>query len=152
MSPRSKSSVRSKAYIQPSATVEWSTPQWLFDKLDAEFGFTLDAAASALNHKCPRYFTMADDALTQDWGQSVVWCNPPYGRGLGNWFDKAHIATLAGATVVMLVPSRTGTGWFHDYAIKHTVEYLKGRLKFGDASAGAPFDSIVVRMYPPPAP
>lgn len=46
----------------------WETPQKLFDELDAEFHFTLDAAASDENHKCARYFTQSDDGLRQNWG------------------------------------------------------------------------------------
>ena len=46
----------------------WETPQWLFDQLDAEFHFTIDAAADDQNHKCERYYTVKDDALTQKWG------------------------------------------------------------------------------------
>ena len=46
----------------------WETPRALFEQLDAEFHFTLDAAASDENHKCGRYFTEKEDGLRQNWG------------------------------------------------------------------------------------
>lgn len=56
----------------------WETPQWLFEKLDQEFNFTIDVCADSTNNKCKRYYTELDNALTQDWNNEVVWCNPPY--------------------------------------------------------------------------
>jgi len=116
--------------------------------LDEEFGFTLDACAQEWNAKCPSYFTPEIDGLTQDWGQNVVFCNPPYGRGVtGRWLAKAWDASRSGATVVLLIPSRTDTAWWHDYAAKGEVRFLRGRLKFerpdGPGST-APFPSAVV--------
>ena len=49
---------------------EWGTPQALFDELNKEFSFTLDPCATAENHKCPKYFSMAEDGLKQNWGGS----------------------------------------------------------------------------------
>jgi hypothetical protein len=49
----------------------------------------------------------------------VVWCNPPYGRGLGNWVRKAFEASENGTTVVMLLPAYMGNAWFLDYVIPH---------------------------------
>ena len=68
-----------------SATDEWATPQRLFDDLAAEFNFTLDACATDANAKCERYYTREDDGLSQDWSGEVVWCNPPYGKTIGQW-------------------------------------------------------------------
>src|SRR5690349_10782386 len=93
-----------------SQTNEWETPQDFFDLLNAEFDFTLDAAATADNAKCPTYFTEADDGLAQDW-TGRVWCNPPYGRGIGNWIKKAAISKAE--LVVMLIPARTDTKAWH---------------------------------------
>lgn len=132
---------------------DWSTPPQLFARLDREFGFTLDAAASQENAKCDRYFTPDDDGLRQDWGQHVVWCNPPYGRVIAQWVRKGFDAAQLGATVVMLVPARTDTAWWHDYAINGDVEFLRGRLNFGgDRIRGhnAPFPSCVVVFRPSP--
>ena len=72
--------------------------------------------------------------------------NPPYGSVIGDWMAKAHAAAMAGATVVCLVPSRTDTGWWHDYAMRHEIRFIRGRLKFGEASTSAPFPSALVIM------
>lgn len=141
--------MKSRPYILPSRTDDWATPQQLFDALDAEFRFTLDAAASRHNAKCRRYFTRRRDGLSQSWGRQVVWCNPPYGRVIAHWVRKAHEASLRGATVVMLLPSRTDTKWFHQFAWKHgEVRFLEGRVKFGGAKTAAPFPSVVVVFRP----
>ena len=125
---------------------KWATPQDFFDKLNDEFHFTLDAAASPDNAKCPVYFTEEQNGLAQNWGGHTVWCNPPYCRKTGAWVKKAweeHQRT--GCTVVMLLPSRTDVRWFHDYILgKAEIRFIKGRLKFGGSKNSAPFPSIVV--------
>jgi site-specific DNA-methyltransferase (adenine-specific) len=129
-----------------SRTCEWATPQELFDRLTAQFGgFTLDCCATAANAKCASYFTRADDGLAQPW-TGRVWCNPPYGRTIALWLRKALESVQSGSAevVVCLVPARTDTRWWHDYAARGEVEYLKGRIHFGGAKAGAPFPSAVV--------
>ena len=129
---------------QPDAKNEWATPQWLFDSLDLEFHFTLDAAASPHNAKCKHYFTEETDGLQQDWS-GVVWVNPPYGREVGKWVSKAYHESLKGVTVVMLVFARTDTRWFHDYAYhKAEIRFLKGRLKFGGSKNSAPWPSMLL--------
>lgn len=127
-----------------SKTDNWATPKDFFDKLNDEFGFTLDVCASAQNAKCDRYFTQANDGLAQNWGSEVCWMNPPYGREIGNWMKKAYESSQAGATVVCLVPSRTDTRWWHEWAMKGEVRFIKGRLKFGGSNNSAPFPSAVV--------
>ena len=67
--------------------------------------------------------------------------NPPYGREIGRWMKKASEAS---ATVVCLVPARTDTAWWHDYAMQGEIEFLRGRLKFGDSKNSAPFPSAIV--------
>ena len=130
-----------------SATDNWATPQAFFDKLHAVFNFELDVCASPTNAKCPRYFTEQDNGLVQTW-TGTCWMNPPYGRGIGDWMKKAYESARSGATVVCLVPARTDTRWWHDYAVKGEVYYVPGRLKFGDARASAPFPSAVVTFRP----
>lgn len=134
-----------------SAESKWETPQAVFDALDAEFRFDLDACASPETAKCKRWFGEKDDALLKDWA-GTVFCNPPYGRGdvLPRWIRKGHAESLKGATVVMLVPSRTETRWFHDYCMKGEIRFLRGRLKFGGAKHNAPFPSMVVVFRPAP--
>lgn len=73
-----------------STTAEWATPQAFFDELNAEFNFTLDPCATSENAKCARYFTKEDDGLAQSWSGERVFCNPPYGRDINKWVEKAH--------------------------------------------------------------
>lgn len=126
-----------------SATDLWATPQDFFDSYDKKYNFSLDVCASKENAKCSRYFTKEDDGLTQIW-QGSVWMNPPYGREIIKWMRKAYESSLEGATVVCLVPSRTDTKWWHEYAMKGEIEFIKGRLKFGNSLNSAPFPSAVV--------
>ena len=122
---------------------DWETPQDFFDALDAEFGFTLDAAASPLNAKCARYWTEEDDALIQRW-EGVVWCNPPYGRVVGDFVKKGFEEAQKGATVVMLLPARTDTRWWHDWVMRAAeIRLVRGRLRFVGAKSSAPFPSAV---------
>lgn len=128
-----------------STSVEWATPQAFFDALDARWHFTLDACATAENAKCARFFSPEEDGLAQDWGGQVVFCNPPYGRGeTGRWLRKAWLASYRGATVVLLIPARTDTAWWHDYAAFGEVTFVRGRLKFNDGKDSAPFPSAIV--------
>jgi phage N-6-adenine-methyltransferase len=131
-----------------SATDLWATPQDFFDRYNGLYGFQLDVCASAENAKCARFFTKEDDGLAQEWA-GVCWMNPPYGRGIKHWMRKAYQSSLAGATVVCLVPARTDTAWWHDYAVKGQIEFIRGRLKFGGAVNSAPFPSAVVVFTPP---
>lgn len=130
-----------------SATDMWATPQDLFDRLNAEHGFTVDVCATRENAKCARFFTLAEDGLSQPW-TGVCWMNPPYGRSIGGWMAKALASAQAGATVVCLVPARTDTNWWHNYAVKGEIEFLRGRLKFGGHKNSAPFPSAVVTFRP----
>lgn len=130
-----------------SKTAEWATPQWLFDALDKEFGFTVDVCATPQNSKCANYFTKAENGLSQSWAGEVVWMNPPYGTEITAWMAKAHRAALEQcATVVCLVPARTDTGWWHKYAMTHEIRFLRGRVCFGNAANSAPFPSAVIVM------
>jgi phage N-6-adenine-methyltransferase len=131
-----------------SRTDLWSTPQDLFDRLNANFGFTLDVCALPENAKCERFFSPEDDGLAQEW-TGVCWMNPPYGREIGKWLRKANEAVSQGATVVALIPARTDTRWWHDYVRHHEIEFLAGRLRFGTSKNSAPFPSAVVVMKPP---
>jgi len=127
-----------------SRTDEWATPQTFFDAVNAEHGpMELDVCATPANAKCPRYYTKVDDGLKQPW-MGKCWMNPPYGRVISDWMRKAYESAQAGATVVCLVPARTDTAWWHDYAAKGEVRFIRGRLKFGDGKNSAPFPSALV--------
>lgn len=129
-----------------SATEEWETPQDFFDELNQTFHFDLDACASHANTKCERYFTKGDNALEQDWS-GTVWMNPPYGRQIESFMQKAFSESCKGATVVCLVPNRTDTRWWHRYACRGVVIPIRRRLYFGGASSPAPFPSAVVIFF-----
>lgn len=136
--------------MMSSETDQWATPQEFYDALDAEFRFTLDTAADATNAKAPAFYTQEDDGLQQSWN-GTVWCNPPYGRVIGDWVKRGREAAVSGEAdaVVMLVPSRTDTRWWHDNVMAHAeeVRFVKGRLKFG-GKGPAPFPSAVVIFRP----
>jgi phage N-6-adenine-methyltransferase len=119
------------------------TPDWLFDTLNEEFGFELDAAASEENARCNEFYTEAMNGLICPW-RGVVWCNPPYGQELSHWVAKAHQESMGGATVVMLLPASTDTHWFHDYCLKAEVRFIRGRLRFKGQPSTAPFGSMIV--------
>lgn len=133
------------ASMLSSKTYEWATPQDLFDNLNAQYFFELDVCATPEKAKCARYYTQEQDGLQQKW-EGRCWMNPPYGRKIGQWVQKAYESSLQGATVVCLLPARTDTAWWHDFCIAHAakITFLRGRLKFGDAKHSAPFPSAVV--------
>ena len=129
-----------------SKTNEWSTPQEFFDELDKEFNFTLDPCATSENAKCNKYFTVEDDGLKQDWSKDTVFMNPPYGREIKYWVQKAYEESLKGATVVCLIPARTDTTYWHNYIFGKAddIRFIKGRLKFGGSKNPAPFPSAII--------
>jgi len=145
------------------ATDEWSTPQALFDALNAEFEFAIDAAASPENYKCWMWWgpkapmAIHRNALASfSWPPTSIWLNPPYSK-VREFITKAALEARGGATVVCLVPSRTDTRWWHSEvwdAQKHTprpgveIRFVKGRLKFGNATNSAPFPSVVLIFRP----
>ena len=132
-----------------SKTDLWATPQDFFDKLNEEFHFTLDPCATPENAKCDTYFTITEDGLKQDWTGYTVFCNPPYGRKISEWVKKCYTESLKGTLVVMLIPARTDTSYFHDYIYgKAEIRFVRGRLKFGEAKQGAPFPSMIVIFRP----
>ena len=151
------------ALMFSKASDEWSTPLDFFSALDAEFGFDVDAAATLDNRLKDEYFGLDHhrserrDALAADWGGKVCWLNMPYSM-CREFIAKAAQEAAKGCTVVCLVPSRTDTRWWHDHVwdcVRHQprpgveVRFIKGRLTFGGAKAGAPFPSVVIVFRPP---
>jgi|SRR5579884_1025571 len=156
-----------------SESNEWSTPQEFFDRLNAEFDFHLDVAATKKNTKCQYYYTLQDDAISKDWSRAnecralntvksedndlilkapceynqTVWCNPPYGKAQKDFIRKAHFEFLTYNTkTVLLIPARTDTRMWGDFIFKYASEirFITGRLKFGGCKDPAPFPSAVV--------
>ena len=145
---RLRQKLATRVYHQ-SKRHDWETPPAVFAEYDAEFHFTLDVCATAATAKRPRFFSPEEDGLTQDWSDDVCWMNPPYGTQIAAWMEKAYQSSLAGATVVCLVPSRTGTCWWHAWVLgKAEIRHRKGRITFVGARAPAGFDSVVVIYRP----
>jgi phage N-6-adenine-methyltransferase len=131
----------------------WATPQWLFDKLNKNYNFTLDPCASQDNAKCSKFYTESDNGLTKSYTNETVFVNPPYSKTY-DWVFKAFHESLRGdTTIVMLLPARTDTKWFHEFCLDpilvKSVTFIKGRLKFGGHKNSAPFPSMVVEFCPP---
>lgn len=126
-----------------SKTDLWSTPQDFFDKLDREFNFNLDPCANRKNAKCNHFYSLRDNGLSRSWKGQRVFCNPPYGRGIGAWIKKC---AEGGAKVcVGLFPARTDTKWFHTWIYnKAEIRFVAGRLRFGGHKNDAPFPCMVV--------
>ena len=134
-------------YMPPSQTDNWTTPPDLFDQANGFHDFQLDAAASLANRLCDQWFGLDHpdperrDGLTGQW-VGRTWVNPPYGRGIYDWVKKA---ALHDDLVMMLLPSRTDTKWFHEFVLPNAhLQFIKGRLKFGAGINPAPFPSILV--------
>ena len=126
-----------------STRLDWATPTALYQALDAEFRFAVDACADNGNAKCAN-FLRADEGLAVDW-PSPAFVNPPFGREIPKWIAKAHEQAQRGVTVVALVPSRTDTRWFHDFILNQAeIRFIRGRLHFDDGGGRATFPSAIV--------
>jgi phage N-6-adenine-methyltransferase len=124
----------------------WETPMDIYQKLNDEFRFTLDPCSTMFTAKCRNFFTPEDDGLTQSWVGHIVFMNPPYSRELPIWLKKAYEESENnGAIVVCLIPSRSDNKAWHQYCMHASeIRFIKGRLKFGDATNAAPFPSAVI--------
>ena len=132
----------------------WCTPQEFFDKLNLEFDFTLDPCATERSAKCKRYFTANEDGLIQNWQGHKVFVNPPYGRQIGKWVKKCYDEGQKPDTlVVLLIPARTDTRYFHDYILNRSeIRFIKGRLIFWDLDSEKYKQSNFKAMTPAPFP
>lgn len=142
--------MRNMSALLSSKNMCWCTPQEFFDKLNDEFNFVLDAAASDKTAKCELYYTPETDGLSQSWNcGGAVFCNPPYGREIGKWVKKAYEESKWGYPIVLLIPARTDTSYFHSYIYgKAEIRFIRGRLRFtddnGNSADPAPFPSMIV--------
>ena len=125
-----------------SKSIDWKTPPEILNQLDKEFHFTLDV--------CPSNPTK--DMLKESWKDNICYMNPPYGREITKWIEKAWIEKIANrVTTVALLPARTDTNWFWTYCIKEEIRLIRGRIRFlnGDNDEmPAPFPSMVVIFRP----
>ena len=132
---------------------EWSTPQHIFDNLNQKYNFTLDPASDGINNKCTKHYTIQTNGLGQSWANETVFINPPYSKTY-DWVKKAYHEAMGGNTkIVMLLPARTDTKWFHEFCmdpfVVNSISFIKGRLKFGGQKNSAPFPSMVVEFSHP---
>ncbi len=126
---------------------EWTTPRWLFDRLDSVFHFTLDAAATSENRLCGTWCGSDDDGLAQSWEGERVFCNPPYSQ-ISLWAHKFASEAKNASLIVALVPARVDTRWWQDYVAKaDLVHFIRGRLRFGDSKNSAPFPSALAFWF-----
>ena len=141
-------------YMNKSCTDSWSTPVLIRRHIEAKYGKISDY------DPCPLLTNWTAgidyDGLLAEWplcDDGVIFVNPPYSqlkstKSKIGWIEKCHIESQRGCTIILLIPSRTGTSWFHDIILSngHGIEFLRGRLKFGDSKTSAPFDSMLITM------
>jgi len=132
----------------------WCTPQDFFDILNKEFNFTLDPCCTQKSAKCSKFYTAEQDGLMQDWRRNNVFVNPPYGRQIGSWVKKCfEEGQKENTTIVLLIPSRTDTQYFHDYILdKCEIRFIKGRLTFWDLDSDKYILGKFNEMTPAPFP
>lgn len=136
-------------YMPPKIkSVEYGTPDWLFEPFHKKYDLTIDVAASHKLHKCDRYLTKEEDGLSRSWRGERVWCNPPHdAASLHAWVRKAYEETRADHTYAcVLVPAKTDQAWWHDYALKAQRHFVKGRVQFEGCTHGD-MKSIIVLVF-----
>lgn len=130
--------------ISSGSSIE--TPPSIFDPLNQEFAFVRDVCASTHNHKCDAYWSVKDDALSQQW-TGMLWMNPPYGRGIGDWVQKAYDSACDGyATVVCLLPVRSDNEWWK-LVIQAEVRFIRGRIRFVGTKGSCMFPVCVAIFH-----
>jgi len=126
----------------------WATPPEVFDPLNKEFAFTLDPCATPANAKCSSFFTEEINGLERAWAGHRVFMNPPYGREVYAWTNKARREAELGTLVVGLLPASTDLAWWHDDVVgRAEVRYIRGRVRFltdGPYRASGFFASVIV--------
>lgn len=129
---------------------DWETPPYFFKLLDDIFHFTLDPCATDKNHKCAQYYTKEENGLLMNWGTERVFVNPPFSN-IKEWTKKCYNEGRysPNTIVVMIIPSRTDTKYWHDYIMraneiwfcKKRVNFLRNGIK---PKAGATFPLAIV--------
>lgn len=128
-----------------SISYEWETSKYLFNALNKKYNFTLDLCANENNKLCKKYFTIGNSCLNKKIKNEIIFCNSPYERKIKEFIKKCYDLKKYNKIIVMLLPARTDTIWFHDYIyIKSEILFLKGRLKFSNSKNSAPFPIMIV--------
>jgi len=124
----------------------WATPPELFEELHREFNFDIDVCAEEWNAKLPRFWTEEDNCLFRSWKGLRCFMNPPYGREIKLFIEKA--STSDAELVVALLPARTDTQYFHKFIYgRAEIRFIKGRVAFHTEDGpgkSAPFPSMIV--------
>ena len=146
------------APLLSSESMEWHTPPEIWQPVLSVLGlerFDLDPCSPTRDGPIPAIirYTKQHNGLDLPWG-GVVWCNPPYGRALSAWANKATDEARQGASIILLVPARTDTQWWHTLIrAGGRPEFLQGRIRFlrpdGIPGNASPFPSALVRLSPP---
>jgi len=131
---------------------EWGTPPKLFKKLNMEFHFTIDVAASRKSAKCKRYFLKKDNGLIQSWEGERVFCNPPYSKQqIKDWVKKAFNERNIAELIVMILPVRTDRAYFHNFILGHAeIRFIRGRPRFiplAGQTKGSPSFGTMIIIY-----
>lgn len=132
----------------------WQTPGWLVARIaDVLGGIDLDPC-TAVDNPCnaKRFYTVHNDGILQPWitEGGGIYVNPPYGKTISHWIAKAMFTAQTGARIIMLLPSRTSSMWFHDLlAVKPEILLIRGRLRFRGATWDATFPSLLASMNVP---
>ena len=135
------------AYINKSKTDSHGTPDWVIEKIKNDYGEISDF------DPCPLNDSPTFDGLSVEYPrEKIVFINPPYSAlkttktRLG-WVEKAHNECMDGSEIVMLIPARTDTQWFHDFIVdQYEVEFIRGRITFKGNKNAAPFPSMLVHF------
>ena len=143
---------RTQDVMFSSKSSEWQTPIELFRRLDEKYHFTLDPCTTNANPLgTPKYYTKEDNGLNKSWKDEIVFVNPPY-SDIEEWVRKCHDEGTSAKTIVMLIPVRTDTKWFHNFILHDgDIQFIKGRIRFGNPLIEWK-DGIVKKTYPAPFP
>ncbi len=135
--------------LMSSARSDWQTPRGLLSlvkRVSRTGRIEVDPAATRGNTtQARRYYALpGKDGLKLSWSPGLAYCNPPYGYALSLWTAKAVVEARDGAEIIMLLPARTDTKWWHrDVATADAVCFWRGRVVFRGADHGAPFPSAL---------
>ena len=138
-------------FLHSSKSSTWQTPDWLFEALNNEFEFTIDVCASSENKKCERFYSESNSCFNYSWEDERCFMNPPYGKDMYRFLQKAYTESKRNATVVCVLPVRPDSKWWQDFVMKAEIRYFRQRLKFtldGKRSDVAPFATAIVVFKP----
>lgn len=126
---------------------KWETPDHIFEKLNEEFGFTLDPCCEPHTAKCDKFYTPEEDGLSKCWQGETVFCNPPYSNyNIDKWMEKCYLESLKPNTTVVALTAVSGSArWWHGFVLnKAELRFIERRVKFVSAPYTAPFSSVII--------